>query len=143
MTTDSCDPCRLNGLRRLSCLTGDEAAFVEAAFARILGSDCPEHGAAYVDLKLHDANADVDARKAAYRASIVAVQDRAVQLHGRRFQHLRGDEQDTLLALLEAQADAAGTGRHHLLPAMLVTDAVEAYFSRPAELGSRPVGVEP
>jgi Gluconate 2-dehydrogenase subunit 3 len=136
MDTELCDTRTDVNRQRdpLLCLTDDEAAFIDAAFVRVLGADgSGSSGSAYVDSKLWQSDcfrAGSDGgRKAAYRARIGDAQERAVHVYGRRFQHLRGEQQDALLALLEAGDASAEISGRNMLTALLVSDAAEAYFS--------------
>lgn len=130
----------------LLCLTRDEAAFLDAAFARILGDGCIARGSTYVDLTLWEADRlgaatptvlapGIASHEAttAYRVSIGTAQDLAVLSYGRRFQHLCGEQQDALLMMIEAGDPMVRVGECTTLTDRLVSDAAEAYFSSPVE----------
>jgi Gluconate 2-dehydrogenase subunit 3 len=117
-----------------SCLSDDEAQFIDAAFARILKDNDPALGAAgHVDRKLRALGGSSNgpgkpSTAALYKAGIAAVQAHCVRAHRRRFQHLPASEHDAALALLEGGHGFGGIGQFQVLFWMLVNDAVDAHF---------------
>jgi hypothetical protein len=120
----------------LHCLLPDEAAFIDAAFARIL----PEATAGGLKVS---ASRYVDAKQAAlivlggggapsvtlsfYRSAIAEVQAWCERTLGRRFQALSVWQQLAVLAQLECAAETAPHPEGCLID-WLLKDAAEAYF---------------
>jgi Gluconate 2-dehydrogenase subunit 3 len=120
----------------LRCLLPDEAAFIDAAFERILPEASADglkvSASRYVDAKLAPlaAHAEGPASNSAltlYRTAIAAVQAHCERRQGRRFQALPVWQQLAVLAQLERSADKAHNP-HGCLIDWLLNDAAEAYF---------------
>jgi len=120
----------------LQCLLPDEAAFIDAAFERILPEAAADglkvSASRYVDAKLARAAARAessvsDPALTLYRSAIADVQAHCKRTLGRRFQILPVWQQLAVLAQLEHAPDAVPSLQDCLID-QLLTDAAEAYF---------------
>jgi hypothetical protein len=120
----------------LRCLLPDEAAFIDAAFERILPEARADglrvFASAYVDAKLAALSARDDGqasspRLTSYRCAIADVQAHCERMLGQRFQALPVRQQFAALARLERAADTARSPQGCLID-WLLNDAAEAYF---------------
>jgi hypothetical protein len=120
----------------LRCLLPDEAAFIDAAFERILpeakADGLKVSASRYVDAKLAHlaARTEEPASNPAltrYRSAIADVQAHCEGTLGQRFQGLPIGRQLAALALLERAADLARSPQGCLID-WLLNDAAEAYF---------------
>jgi hypothetical protein len=120
----------------LRCLLPDEAAFIDAAFARILpeakAGGLKVSASRYVDAKraalmVRGAGAAPSAALSFYRSTIAEVQEWCERTLGRRFQALSVWQQLAVLAQLECAAETAPRPEGCLID-WLLKDAAEAYF---------------
>ena len=120
----------------LHCLLPDEAAFIDAAFERILpeakADGLKVSASRYVDAKLAPLAVPAEGTAAnpaltLYRSAISDLQAHCERTLGRRFQALPVWRQLAVLAQLEGSADTAPSPQGSLID-WLLSDAAEAYF---------------
>ena len=114
---------------RGASLTAEEAAFVQAAFERILPEAPRVPAWIYIDRKLaaHGDGEGTAVELDLYRQGIAWVQARCRLVHGRAFQALAMWHQLAILAELEDQGRAGSEGLRSFM-FMLLNDVAEAYF---------------
>ena len=117
------DPDQVDDVKPLpTCLTRDEAQFINAAFARILSGNEP--------VPTIQPSRAVLQMTTLYRAGIAAIQAYCLRENRTRFQALASWQQDAVLALLEDGDGRAAFGQFRALFFLMVNDAAEAYFDQ-------------
>jgi hypothetical protein len=117
------DPDQVDEMKPLpTCLTRDEAQFINAAFARILSGN--------ESVPTIQPSSGVPQMATLYRAGIAAVQAYCLRENRTRFQALASWQQDAVLALLEDGDGRAAFGQFKALFFLMVNDAAEAYFDQ-------------